>query len=404
MNDFEMNPQEMVDTIMKKIKEARDSMTRFNLVILGKTGVGKSTLINNIFSEPIADVGIGKPVTSQIRQYERDGYPLRVFDTPGLELSGDNAVDQLLADIRETVSAGLRSGRPEDAIHCIWYCVSASSHRFEDAEKAFITKLSEEIECRLPIIVVLTQSFSKNDAQTLKSVIEKENLPVTQVVPILAGDYEIDEEYVAKAYGLDRLIDVTYGVRPDAVKNTLAAIQKVNVRMKQKKAHVIVATSAAAAAATGAIPIPFSDAALLVPEQIGMLASITAAFGLPVEKSVITAVVSSTIGSAGATVLGKSIVAGIFKLIPGAGSVVGGAISGSVAAAITAALGEAYTGILTLICTGEMKSEELETEKGRKLIRKMFRDKLKLKRGSDGEPEIKASGKKASGKAPGKKK
>ena len=113
MNDFEMNPQEMVDTIMKKIKEARDSMTRFNLVILGKTGVGKSTLINNIFSEPIADVGIGKPVTSQIRQYERDGYPLRVFDTPGLELSGDNAVDQLLADIRETVSAGLRSGRPE---------------------------------------------------------------------------------------------------------------------------------------------------------------------------------------------------------------------------------------------------------------------------------------------------
>ena len=83
----------------------------------------------------------------------------------------------------------------------------------------------------------MTQSFSKNDAQTLKSVIEKENLPVTQVVPILAGDYEIDEEYVAKAYGLDRLIDVTYGVIPDAVKNTLAAIQKVNVRMKQKKAH-----------------------------------------------------------------------------------------------------------------------------------------------------------------------
>ena len=42
-----------------------------------------------------------------------------------------------------------------------------------------------------------------------------------------------------------------------------------------------------------------------------MLASITAAFGLPIESGVISTIVSSTIGAAGAAVLGKTIVTGI---------------------------------------------------------------------------------------------
>ena len=40
-------------------------------------------------------------------------------------------------------------------------------------------------------------------------------------------------------------------------------------------------------------------------------------FGIDINKSVITGFVSSTIGTAGATVLGKTIVSNIIKLIPG---------------------------------------------------------------------------------------
>lgn len=385
MNELPMKPQDMAEIIMKKIKEAKNSMIRFNLMILGKTGVGKSTLINNVFSEPLADIGVGKPVTSDIRKYEKDDFPLSIYDTPGLELSGENAVDHLLSDIKKTVNDGFRTRDPSQAIHCIWYCVSTPSHRFEDAEKNFITRLAAETE-NMPIIVVLTQSYSKTDAKELKAEIEKENLPITQVVPILASNYDIDEEYVAKAFGLDKLIEVTNNAIPDAVKNTLTAVQKVNLKMKQAKAHIIVAASATTAAATGAIPIPFSDALLLVPEQVGMLASITAVFGLPIGKSAISAIISSTIGPVGATVLGKTIVSGIFKMIPGAGSVAGGVISGSVAAAITAALGEAYVGMLSMIATGEMKTEELDTLRGKKLMKRIFRDRLKVKRDAKGVP------------------
>ena len=379
------NPQEMAEMIMEELKKARKKLTHLNVMVLGKTGVGKSTLINNMFREPLAETGVGKPVTDAIRKYEKEDFPLSIYDTPGLELGGENALNKILSEVMQVISDGVKSCDISKAIHCIWYCVSSTSHRFEQAEKDFINKfLSEASKFNVPVIVVLTQSFSKKEATALKTEIEKENLAIAQVVPVLAQDYEIDEEYIAKAYGLDRLTEVMDNVVPEAVKNTLVAVQKANIKMKSNKAHAIVATSAAAAAATGAIPIPFSDAALLVPEQVSMMAGITAVFGLPIEKSTITAIVSATIGTAGTTVLGKAVVTNILKLIPGVGSVVGGAISGSVAAALTAALGEAYIGIMVLISNGEMKISDLETEAGKEAIAKMFKQKLSLKRDKQG--------------------
>jgi uncharacterized protein (DUF697 family) len=69
--------------------------------------------------------------------------------------------------------------------------------------------------------------------------------------------------------------------------------------------------------ATAASPIPFSDAALLVPIQIGMLTSITLIFGVPVSTAFVSTLVGSTITGAGATVAGRAIVANLLKFIPG---------------------------------------------------------------------------------------
>ena len=172
---------------------------------------------------------------------------------------------------------------------------------------------------------------------------------------------------------------------PSQLQDTFISVQRINLKMKQKRAHATVATAAVAAMATGAVPIPFSDASLLVPEQIAMLTAITVEFGLPIDKGTITAVVSSTVGTTGATVLGKTIVSNLFKFVPGVGSVVGGAISGSTAAALTAALGEAYIGILTMICEGELKQSALGTDEGKRIMNQLFQDSLKVKRNSKGE-------------------
>ena len=382
-HDIKSIAGKILEAIQREIK----SMTKLNVMVLGKTGVGKSTLINNVFQEPLAEVGVGKPVTDSIRKYEKADFPLAVYDTPGMELSGENAVDKLLKEIGQVVKRGIDSGDVQKMIHCVWYCVSSASHRFEEAEKQLINRFVAETKSyNIPVVIVLTQSFSKKDALNLKSEIEKENLDVVQIVPVLAEDYYIDDVKVADAYGLDRLVEVTNSVIPEALKKTLAAVQKANLQIKNNYAHAIVVSSSAMAAATGAIPIPFADAAVLVPEQIAMLAGITAVYGLSLEKATLMAIISATIGTTGATVLGKTIVANLVKLIPGAGSAVGAVISGSTAAAVTAALGEAYIGIMNAVYNGTLKADELKTKKGKQMITDAFNKRLKSERDDKGVP------------------
>lgn len=379
MENFNIN--EVVEKIMESTQKEYSGLKTLNIMILGKTGVGKSTLINNMFNDKLADVARGKPVTQSIRKLTKPGFPLAIYDTPGVELAGKNGIDSLLEEVTGEIDKGIRSGNIEEAIHCVWYCISTPSNRFEAAEQSILQKfLGETSKYDVPVIVVLTQSFSKASTRDLKIEIEKENLPIVNIVPVLAEDYPIDDEYTAKAYGLERLSEVTHSVVPEALQKTFVAVQKANLELKNKKAQAVVATASAAAAATGATPIPCSDAALLIPVQISMLATITAIFGLPIEKGTVATIVSSTIGTAGTTVLGKTVVANLLKLIPGVGSIAGGAISGATAAALTAALGETYISIMLMVCRGELNLADLETKEGKEKIKEIFTDRMKMKR------------------------
>lgn len=384
---MEFNANDVAKKIMDAIQKEYKELKTLNVMILGKTGVGKSTLINNMFNKKMADVGVGKPITRDIKKITLPDFPLAIFDTPGLELGGDFNVDSLMDAVVNEIDKGIRSGDVSQAIHCIWYCISTPSHRIEQTEIDFLKKfLGKTSEYDVPVIVVLTQSYSKRDAQKLKSEVEKENLPIVNVVPVLAENYEIDDEYTAKAYGLERLSEIMNNVIPDAVQKTFIAVQKVNLELKKGKAQAVVASSAVTAAATGAVPIPFSDAAVLVPEQIAMIGGITAIFGVPMDQGTVMAIISATIGTAGTTVLGKTIAANLIKLIPAVGSVVGGVISAATAAALTAALGEAYIAIMVMVCKGDLSITDLKSEKGKAEITRIFTEQLKVKRDKNGEP------------------
>lgn len=379
MNNY--NTVEVAQKIIENIQKEYKELNKLNVMVLGKTGVGKSTLINNMFMENIVKTGTGKPVTQNIRKVTKPDFPLAIYDTPGLELGGEHDIENLLNQVIDTIRKGFSNGDVGEAIHCIWYCINTHSNRFEQTEIDFLKNfLNKTSIYNVPIIIVLTQSFSVEAARQMKWEIEKENLPIVGIVPVLAADYKINDEYTAKSFGLDTLASMMNSVIPDAVKKTFVAIQSVNLELKIEKAHAVVIASASAAAATGAVPIPFSDAAVLIPEQVAMLAGITACFGLQLEKATLTAIVSSTIGTAGTTVLGKSIVSGLLKCIPGVGSVVGGAISAATAGALTVALGEAYIILLTKICKGDMKIEDLDTKKGKATIKDIFIEQLKVKR------------------------
>ena len=266
-----------------------------------------------------------------------------------------------------------------DAIHCIWYCINVGANRtFDESEITWLKEFtSANKKTQVPIIVVLTQAVPKKKALEMKNLVEKENLDIVKVVPLLAQDMNFDDEYIAKSYGLDRLIDVMSEVLPSELQNTLQNVQKASLESKKRASQAVIAGAVAGSFGEGFAPIPFSDAALLVPTQVGMIAGITVIFGLDINKSFLTSFVSATIGSAGATVLGKTLVSNLLKLIPGVGTVAGGLISGTTAGLLTTALGEAYIKIMEMIYVGEIKKEDLFTDKGQDTLTKIFKEELK---------------------------
>ncbi len=371
--DVEKVAGEAIDLIRERIS----NLSKLNIIVAGKTGVGKSTLINSVFRDNLAETGMGKPVTTHMRKITKKDVPLAIYDTRGFEL-GKEVQSQVKQEVIDTINDGLSKHDINEAIHCIWYCINTASNRVEPEEIEWLRELSEANKVtKVPIIVVLTQSFSKKNASALRNMLLNENLDIVQVVPVLACDYDIDDDYVAKAYGLDVLIKVMGETLPDELIDTLQNVQIASLAEKKRRAHAAVATAIASATAEAAVPIPLADSTMLIPTQMAMLTTITVIFGFDVNKTIVRAVLSSTLGAGGATILGKTIASNLLKMIPGAGSVAGGVISASTAGVITAALGEAYIAILSMVFNGEMSIDDIASKKGKETLNSLYKSFLK---------------------------
>jgi uncharacterized protein (DUF697 family) len=195
----------------------------------------------------------------------------------------------------------------------------------------------------MPVIAVITKASSD---QGFRDEVQRLLPQAKNVVRVRAMEEVLDDGHVIPPSNLDRLVDLTMEVVPEGQRSAFAAAQKVSTNQRAKRARGAVALAATAAAAAGATPIPMTDAVLLVPIQLGMIASISATFGTDVNETFLSTIFTAFVGISGTTLVGRTVVANLFKLFPGAGSVIGGAINAATAAALTTALGEAY--IVTL--------------------------------------------------------
>lgn len=170
----------------------------------------------------------------------------------------------------------------------------------------------------------------------------------------------------------------------DEYKNTnnyeddlMADLQDYEYKEMLEKADNVVLGFVATTGATGAIPIPFADAPLLIGEQVAMMAAINAVFKMDVGKDVLKSLATAAIGVGGATVIGKTIAANLLKLIPGAGSIAGGAISATTAGLITLALGKAYIQVCKAIKMGKLNQDDLTKKAGSDALKAAFKEQLK---------------------------
>ena len=210
----------------------------------------------------------------------------------------------------------------------------------------------------MPVIGVITKARAD---QGFKAEVQR-LLPETRnVVRVRALGEKLDEGHVLKPMGLIELVELTMEVIPDSVRRAFAAAQKASVEKKRSEARKIVVASAASAAAIGAVPIPFADAAILIPMQLGMLAGISSAFGLELSTAFLSTLVATIAGAGGAALAGRAIVSNLLKIVP-ASAVAGGAISAATTAAtLTTTLGELYIATLAALFMdsgGEIPSPE----------------------------------------------
>lgn len=322
------------DEIFQKVK---NDTGKINVLIAGRSGVGKSTLINAIFGRKMAEVGQGRPVTKNTREITHEGVPLNIFDTRGLEMEDfANTLKSLEILVKER-----RSEQDSNRhIHVAWLCIHEDARRVEDAEINLHKMLSEY----MPVIAVITKARSdqgfKNEVLNL--------LPnIRNIVRVRAISEEFDEGFVLPVMGLDTLIDATSEVIPEGKRRAFAAAQVANLKYKVTQSRIAIATAAAAAAAVAAIPIPFSDAFVLAPIQVAMIAQISIIFGMDLTTGSLSTIVTSALGVTGASFMGRSIAANILKMIPVVGTAVGATVNVTIATTITTMLGEAYVTVLS---------------------------------------------------------
>jgi len=331
----------------EEYKKIEQSIQKPNILLAGATGVGKSSLINMIFGEDVAQVGTGKPVTQRIDIYESADCDVKIFDSKGYELA-DSDDDEFYDTV---INMAAKTQRPEDAIHMVWYCIASNGARVQDYD---LRALDAFTKCNIPIAVILTKADTPSEEEISEM---RAQIPARFMDSIFETSTKNEEYNQTKA-----LVDWSIARLPESLRFAFIKSQKIDLKTKQKTARKYIKQQCALAFGVGFAPIPMSDAPLLVANEMSLIARILYLYDLGSVSDIIkTTGLSSMLGGL-LTNLGKSAVANLIKMIPGIGTVVGGAISGSVGSIITAGVGEAASVTAYQISNAKLSGDYAKAE------------------------------------------
>ena len=188
----------------EELKKASDNSKDINILLIGKTGVGKSTLINVLLElkgEKMAPESLGKIGTLNFISYSSEHWKnINLIDSRGFDFSKpiESYQKDTINYLKENNNSKL------NFIDIIFYCFKGD--RFEDEEKKLILSLKETYSgIYLPIIFVYTRAITSN-FEYMKEYVKKElNDNNLIIINVLARDENLINGTSIEAFGIKEL-------------------------------------------------------------------------------------------------------------------------------------------------------------------------------------------------------
>ena len=220
--------------IMRETQNYKQILEHLNILLLGPTGAGKTSLINKVFNLNL-EAEFGKPTTLEIKPYYSNEIPfLCLVDSRGIEKNPSAGVNFIYEEISNYIKKQINDNNPDKYIHCIWYCFNHI--KFEEEEFKYINELKENFKKEnIPICFISTITKNKKEVAKIFNKLNEdedhENYIKCRILSEPLYIYDNQGILIEKInpYGIDYLIKRT--------------IQKLKEITEEKKINYLPLTS-----------------------------------------------------------------------------------------------------------------------------------------------------------------